>query len=171
MTKILNQLKAYLQSKSGDHLPYSEMLKRFIKRVDSQKIDERDLLMKALSALEQVESKQLYRGLEIATRNRKELNRHFEGAINQAIAERDALSLVKLQRLQKLLDSPPDSTRTLDQETVDLALDVWDIKEKHPNWSLKDIAVKHFGDISYHELIKKATQRVRKAQRKSKSVP
>jgi hypothetical protein len=109
--------------------------------------------------------------LEIATRNRRELGKHFESAINQAIAERDALSLVKLQRLQKLLDNPPDSTRTIEQETVDLALEVWSIKDKHPNWSLKDIAVKHFGDISYHELIKKATQRVRKAQKESKSVP
>ena len=171
MTEILKQLNAYLRSKSGDHLPYYEMLARFIKRVDSEKLDERDLLIRALSALEQVESRQRFTGLEIATRNRKELSRYLEGAINQAVAERDALALVKLQRLQKLLDNPPDSTRTLDQETVDLALEVWSIKEQHPNWSLKDIAVKYYKDISYYEVIKKATQRVRKARKASKSVP
>jgi hypothetical protein len=147
------------------------MLARFIKRVDSEKVDERDLLLKALSALEQVESRQRYAGLEIATRNRKELNKYFENAINQAIDERDALSILKLQRLQKLLDNPPDSTRTLDQETVDLALEVWSVQKEHPNWSLKDIAVKHFGDINEYERIKKATQRVRNERKKSKSVP
>jgi hypothetical protein len=171
MTEILKQLKAYLQNKSGDHLPYNELLNRFIKRVDTEKIDERDLLIKALSALEQVESRQLYAGLEIATRNRNELNKYFEKAINQAVAERDALLLVKLQGLQKLLDNPPDSTRTIDQETIDLALEVWNVKKEHPSWTLKDIAVKHFGDINEYERIRKATQRVRKAQKESKSVP
>ena len=171
MTEILKQLSAYLRSKSGNHLPYYEMLARFIKRVDSEKIDERDLLIKALSALERVESKERFAGLEIATRNRKELNKYFEGAINQAVAERDALLLTRLQKLQKLLDNPPDSTRTLDQETIDLALKVWSIQKEHPNWSLKDIVVKHFGGIDEYERIKKATQRVRKERKKSKSVP
>jgi hypothetical protein len=171
MTEILKQLNAYLRSKSGDHLPLYEMLARFIKRVDSEKIDERDLLIKALSALEQVESRQRFAGLEIATRNRRELSKYFEGAINQAIAERDAVLLVKLQRFQQLLDNPPEATRTLDQETVDLALEVWSVQKEHPNWSLKDIAVKHFGDISEYERIKKATQRVRNERKKSKSVP
>ena len=171
MTEILKQLKAYLQNKSGDHLPYYEMLNRFIKRVDTGKIDERDMLIKALSALELVESRQMYAGLEIATRNRKELSKYFEGAINQAVAERDALVIVKLQRLQRLLDNPPNTTRTLDQETVDLALEVWNVQKEHPSWSLKDIAVKHFGDINEYERIKKATQRVRKERKKSKSVP
>ena len=164
-------MNAYLRSKSGNHLPHYEMLARFIKRVNSEKIDERDLLIKALSALERVESKERFAGLEIATRNRKELSKYFEGAINQAVAERDALLLVRLQRLQKLLDNPPNSTRTLDQETIDLVLKVWSVQEKYPNWSLKDIVVKHFGGINEYERIKKAIQRVRKEREKSKSVP
>jgi hypothetical protein len=171
MTEILKQLNTYLQNKSGDHLPYYEMLARFIKRVDSEKVDERDLLIKALSALEQIESGQRFAELENATRSRKGLHRHYEGAIKQAVAERDALLLVKLQKLQKLLDNPPASTRTLHQETIDLAVEVWRVQKEHPAWSLKDVAVKHFDNINEYERIKKATQRVRNEVKKSKSVP
>lgn len=171
MAEILKQLMSYLKNKSGNYQPYYEMLKRHILRVETEKIDERDLLINALSALEHLESRKRFSGLEIATRNRKELNKYFENAIKQAVAERDALLLVELQRLQALLDSPPDTTRTLDQDTIDLALEAWSIQKKHPGWSLKDVAVKHFGDINEYERIKKATQRVRTVQKKSKSVP
>ncbi len=171
MTEILKQLKAYLQTKSRDQLPYHEMLSRLIKKVETGNVDERDLIIRALSVAERVELRQMYDALEIATRNRKDLKEYFDESKSQAIAQRDALILRKLERLQKTLDNPPDKTRTLDQETVDLALEVWSVQMDHPSWSLKDIAVKHFHDINEYERIKKATQRVRKVINKSKSVP
>ena len=171
MTEILKQLKAFLRNKPGDHLPYHEMLNRLIKRVEIEKIDERDLIIRALSISEETELQQLYNGLEIATRNRKNLQKYFDEAKRQAIGQRDAYMLVQLERLQETLNNPPDSTRTTDQATIDLALEVWNVQKKHPRWSLKDIAVKHFGDINEYERIKKATQRVRNEMKKSKSVP
>ena len=171
MTDILKQLNAYLRSKGGDHLPYYEMLDRLVNRVETEKIDERDLIIKALSVLEQTESRQMFSALEIATRNRKPLNEYFHEAMRQAMAQRDALQLIRLKQLKDILDNPPITTRTIDQKTIDLALEVWKVQQEHPNWTLKEVAVKHFGDISEYELIRKATQRVRKASKKSKSVP
>jgi hypothetical protein len=171
MAEILKQLKAYLRTKSGDHLPYHEMLSRLIKKVETENVDERDLIIHSLSVAERIELRQRYDALEIATRNRRDLQEYFDEAKSQAIAQRDALVLRKLERLQKTLDNPPDKTRTLDQETIDLALEVWGVQMDHPSWSLKDIAVKHFGDINEYERMKKATQRVRKVIKKSKSVP
>jgi hypothetical protein len=115
--------------------------------------------------------RQLYNALEIATRNRKELQEYFDEAKNQAIAQRDALVLRKLERLQKILDNPPDKTRTLDQETVNLALKVWSVQLEHPSLSVKDIVVKYFGGIGEYDRLKKAIQRVKKARKKTKSVP
>ena len=171
MTEILKQLKAYLRNKSGDHLPYHEMLDRLIKKVETENIDERDLIIRSLSVAEQTDLRQLYNALEIATRNRKELQAYFDEAKNQAIAQRDALVLRKLERLQKILDNPPDKTRTLDQETVDLVLKVWSVQLEHPSLSVKDIVVKYFGGIGEYDRIKKAIQRVKKARKKTKSVP
>lgn len=171
MAEILKQLKEYLRTKSGDHLPYHDMLSRLLKKVETENFDERDLIIRALSIAERIELSQLYDALEIATRNRRELNGYFYEARSQAIAQRDALMLEKFKRLQKILDNPPEKTRTLDQETVDLALKVWTLQKEHPSWSLKDIAVKHFGDINEYERIKKATQRVKNEMKKPKSVP
>jgi hypothetical protein len=171
MAEILKQLKAYLLSKRGDHLPYHEMLNHLIKRVETENIDERDVIIDALAVSEANKLRQLYNSLEIATRNRKDLKKYFDEAIYEAAAQRDALMLVRLQRLQKTLDNPPDKTRTIDQATIDLALEVWQVQEKHPNWSIKDVAVKHFHNISEYELIKKALQRVRRAIQKEKTVP
>jgi hypothetical protein len=147
------------------------MLSRLIKKVETENIDERDLIIEALSVAERIKLRQLYDALEIATRNRRDLQGYFNEARNQATAQRDALMLEKFKRLQETLNNPPDKTRTLDQETVDLALKVWNVQKQHPSWSLKDIAVKHYGDINEYERIKKATQRVRKVLKKSKSVP
>jgi hypothetical protein len=139
--------------------------------VETEKIDEQDLILHALLMSERIKLRQLYNSLEIATSSRRELNKYFDEAINEATAQRDALILSKLQRLQKTLDNPPNITRTLDQATVDLVLEVWTLHERFPDLTLKDIVIKHFGGISEYDRIRKAVQRVRKARKKAKSVP
>lgn len=152
---------------NANDLPAREMLKRMSKRIASGE-DEGALIVKALHALERLEGQQLLDALDLGTRNRRKLERYFDGAISQAADERDALRIEDLMDLKNLLLNPPDTTRTIDQSTVDLALEAYKLKRKHPYWSYVRIATEMTGNPSDGERIKKAVQRARRAV---KSVP
>jgi hypothetical protein len=92
-------------------LPTREMLKRIDQRIASGE-NESALIIKALHALEHLEGRQILDALELATRNRRELSKHFEAAIRQAADERDALRIEDLLELKDLIDNPPDTVTT-----------------------------------------------------------
>ena len=128
MNSILSDLKQYVRRKYTDSLPLDEMLDRMTARVKAKGIDEHDLILQSLTTLEQVETDQLTSALEIATRDRRKLTEYFNDAIDKAVAKRDALEIVRLQRLKKLIEEPPEqrTTRKMDNETVELAIEVLD---------------------------------------------
>jgi hypothetical protein len=167
---ILRELLVYTQDKhrrGHDQFPVLGMLRRMIKRVGSGKTTEAELLIRALIALEQKESHQKYEALELAVRDKRELSKFFKEAIEQAIAERDAMALIKLRRLQSLLDTPPSTTRTISVETVNEAVKVLEIKDEHPEWTYEKISTELYGDPSHAERLRKSVQRMRKAKRRS----
>jgi hypothetical protein len=124
---------------NANDLPTREMLKRMDQRIASGE-DESTLIIKALRALEHLEGRQLLDALELGTRNRRELKRYFEAAINQAAGERDALRIEDLQELQELILNPPDTSKTIEQETIDLALGYWAAKRVTPTLTYKKYA-------------------------------
>ncbi len=156
-------------------LPTREMLKRMDQRIASGE-DESALIVKALHALERLEGRQLFDALELATRNRRELKRYFEAAIQQAAGERDALRIDDLLELKDLIDNPPDTGKTIEQETIDLALGYWAAKKSNPRLTYRQYAKqKAISTGKSHdtesvvieaERIKTAVSRVKKAKSK-----
>lgn len=162
MLSILNRLKEYLEETKPKSLPSIEMIDRMIERVETEGINEQDLLIEALKMFEKFEGEMQYNALEYQTRDRRKLKQYLAAPLQKARAKRDPREIGELLRLQRLLDEPPETTRRMNQETIDLALEVLKIKEEHPNWSYKNIALRHFGDIGEEDRIKKAVQRLRR---------
>lgn len=168
MTTILRDLKQYVRNKFHGALPPVEMLERMMERVEEKGIDERELIFTALRTLEQVESDQQHSELEIATRDRRRLIKYFDGALELAVAKRDALEIVRLKRLKKLINEPPSTTRKIDSTTIDSLLKVYVAMHENPRFNFKEAVIHVYGDTSEYERLKKANQRHMKRLKEEK---
>lgn len=168
MTQILLDLKEFIKREKRYDIPDMELIDRMINRVEEENVDERMLIIEALEIYERVKAGQKIEALELATRNRRELLNYYYPLMNDALHRRNSRDILRLREVKKLLCKPMDTTRKMDTATIDLAQEVKAVLQAHPDWNMKDVAVKHFGDIGEYGRIRKAMSRYNKMQKREK---